>query len=61
MYSIVILILILLIYFLPSITAYSRKHKNTEAILALNFLTGWTLVGWVISLVWSLTKQEGVK
>lgn len=56
MNSIVILILILLVYFIPAITAYQRKHKNAEAILVLNLLTGWTLVGWVISLVWSLTK-----
>ena len=53
---IVILLLILLIYFAPAINAYQRKHKNREAILTLNFLTGWTLVGWVISLVWSLTN-----
>lgn len=52
----VVLTLILLVYFFPAINAYQRKHKNAEAILVLNFLTGWTLVGWVISLVWSSTK-----
>lgn len=55
-YTIALTIIIVLIYCLPAITAYQRKHKNAEAILALNLLTGWTIIGWIISLIWSLTK-----
>jgi hypothetical protein len=29
------------------------KH-NAGAIFALNLLLGWTLVGWVVALVWAL-------
>jgi len=42
-------------YFLPAVVAYSRRHHNRLAILALNFLLGWTFLGWVVALVWSLT------
>lgn len=45
------------LYFLPSIIAYKRRHRNFAALLALNILLGWTVLGWVCSLVWSLLKQ----
>jgi len=44
-------------YFLPSVIAYVRKHGNFKAILALNVLTGWFGLGWVASFVWSLTDN----
>ena len=43
------------IYFLPLIIAWRRSHHNTLAIFVLNFLLGWTLVGWVAALVWAVT------
>ena len=42
-------------YFLPSILG--RKKRNFTAIFWLNFLTGWTFVGWIVALVWALTKD----
>lgn len=44
-------------YFLPSIIASRRGHKNALAIKALNLLLGWSLLGWVLSLVWALTDN----
>lgn len=41
------------LYFMPTIIANSRKHPNETSILLLNLFLGWTLVGWVIALVWS--------
>ncbi len=45
-------------YFIPSIIAVLRMKKNMIAILALNFFLGWSLIGWVISLVWSLSSDS---
>ena len=47
-------------YFLPSLIAFLGKKSNLMAIFALNLLLGWTLVGWVVSLVWSLSKDKEV-
>ena len=47
----------LLIYFIPSFVAFNKKKSNAGAIFALNLLLGWTLVGWVVSLVWALTQD----
>lgn len=49
------------IYFLPTIIAFNRAKRNKVAIFALNLLLGWTFIGWAISLVWSLTVDEGVR
>jgi len=40
-------------YFLPSIIAFARSKRDTSAIVLLNFFLGWTLIGWVVSLVWA--------
>jgi len=42
-----------LMYFLPSIIAFARSKRDTTAILLLNFFLGWTMIGWVVALVWA--------
>ncbi len=44
-------------YFIPSIIALMRGKSNTVAIIALNLFLGWSIVGWVVSLVWSLSSE----
>jgi len=58
MFSILLLTAIVIaVYFLPTIFAIRRRHRNGTAILALNLLLGWTILGWVAALVWSLTND----
>ncbi len=47
----------LLFYFGPTFVAAGRYHRNVAAICALNLLLGWTFIGWVAALVWSLTAN----
>ena len=49
-------VLIFAFYFLPTLIAFLRQHKNKLAIFLLNLLLGWTVLGWVVSLVWSVIK-----
>jgi len=49
---------IIAIYFLPAFVAFGRGHHQAVAIFALNIFGGWTLVGWVISLVWACTAID---
>lgn len=42
-------------YLLPTLVAMQRGHAQSAAIFALNLLLGWTVLGWVAALVWSLT------
>lgn len=48
----------LILIFVPSLVAFYRGHHSRLAILVLNFLTWWTIVGWIAALAWSLTKIE---
>ncbi len=48
----------LVVYFLPTIIAFKRGKRNRGAILALNLFLGWSLLGWVISLVWALSVDN---
>ena len=50
------IVIITLGYFLPVMIAWTNDRRNTSAIFALNFFLGWTLIGWVVALVWSLKE-----
>lgn len=50
-------LLVLVVYFIPTIIARQRKHQNFLGILVVNFFLGWTLLGWVGALVWALVKS----
>jgi hypothetical protein len=50
------LLLTLLFYFAPTLVAYVKGHKQRDVILVLNLIFGWTLIGWVLCLIWSLLK-----
>ena len=41
------------IYFLPSWLSSSRGHPNQGSIFILNLFLGWTLLGWVLALIWA--------
>jgi hypothetical protein len=44
-------------YFLPSIIALAKSKRDLLAIFLLNFFLGWTVIGWVVALVWA-AKQD---
>ena len=50
-------VLIPIIYFMPTIISYEKNKRNSRAILLLNFFLGWTIVGWIIALIWSNIKD----
>ncbi len=54
------LLILVAVYFVPTIVAYSRRKDDIMAILLLNLFLGWTLVGWVVALVWAVTKDKEV-
>lgn len=47
---------LLVLYFLPFLAAAARRHQNTLAIFVLDLLLGWTLLGWVVAMVWAFTE-----
>jgi hypothetical protein len=53
----VVVLLILGAYFLPTIIAIARGHRQAVAIFLLNLFLGWTMLGWVGALVWSAVND----
>ena len=49
---------ILGLYMAPSIIATVRDHHSLSWIGLLNFAAGWTVVGWIAALVWSVTAID---
>ncbi|MCG5538958.1 superinfection immunity protein [Halorhodospira sp. 9622] len=47
----------LLIYFTPSLWAVLDGHADAGAILVVNALLGWTLIGWVVAFAWALKRS----
>lgn len=43
-------LIVLALYFLPSIVAVARKVTNQGSVVVINLFLGWTFVGWVIAL-----------
>ena len=41
-------------YFLPSIIALMRNKRDIVAIILLNFFLGWSVIGWIVALVWAV-------
>jgi hypothetical protein len=48
------LIILALVYFIPTMVGWN--HKNGTAILLLNLFLGWTFIGWVAALIWAVTE-----
>jgi hypothetical protein len=46
-----------LMYFLPSVVAFARNKRDTTSIVLLNFFLGWSVIGWVIALVWAFKND----
>jgi ABC-type sugar transport system permease subunit len=54
----VLITLLSLFYFLPFAIAFNKRRANTGAIFALNLFLGWSLIGWVVALVWALKEEQ---
>ena len=53
---IVVGVISFVLFFLPTIIAVLRHHRNTLAVFLVNLLLGWTGIGWIAALIWSVLK-----
>ncbi|MEE9235505.1 MAG: superinfection immunity protein, partial [Candidatus Acidoferrales bacterium] len=58
---ILIIVIIYGLYFLPLLVAMLRKKRNAPAIAILNLLLGWTILGWIVALVWAAMAESPPK
>lgn len=48
----------LFFYFLPTFVAAQRSHHNVLGVFLVNFLFGWSVIGWIIALVWAFSRPQ---
>ena len=48
----------LAVFLTPTIIAVVGHKRYTVGILLLNLLGGWTVIGWVVALVWAIVAQR---
>ena len=54
-----ILLFLFAMYWLPTIIAVARQTHSALGVAMVNFLTGWTVIGWIVALVWALGASPG--
>ena len=59
--AIVFWIVLFVAHWSPAIIAFNKGHHNKWPIFWVNFFLGWTLLGWVVALVWALSKPPEVR
>jgi hypothetical protein len=47
----------LALYFVPTVGACIRKLKNTTGLVLLNLFLGWTVIGWIVALIWAASGE----
>lgn len=54
----IILVIILLVYFLPTIVVLHKNKHNGCSIIIINIFLGWTFIGWVVALAWACADDN---
>ena len=49
------LLFLTVLYFLPAIIG--RDKRDSTGIFLLNLFLGWTVIGWVIALIWACAAE----
>ncbi len=49
------------LYLVPSFTAVLRQRPNLQTIFIVNLLLGWTVIGWIVAMMWALKGLEREK
>jgi len=56
--GLMIFILAVIFYFIPTIISSERKTAHFNMILFINLVFGWTVLGWIVALVWAATQVQ---
>ncbi len=55
---VLIIIIGIVIYFIPTIVAFAKGRRNKIAIFCMNFFLGCIFIGWIIALIWALKEDD---
>ena len=53
----ILAIIFLAVYLIPTIVAVRHKKAAASGIFLLNLLLGWTILGWIVALIWAVNGE----
>jgi hypothetical protein len=56
--TLALIVVVLGMYWLPSIVGYFRHAPGMFAVVVMNALLGWTVIGWLVSLSMALKVRD---
>ena len=57
--TLALVLLVLAVYWLPSIVASVRQHPDLVGVVVVNALLGWTVFGWLVALRRAVRATDG--
>jgi len=55
--DLIVIGLFLFLYFVPTMIAAMRSVNHGGAIMLINLLLGWTIIGWFAALIWAIVEK----
>jgi hypothetical protein len=47
-----------ILYFLPTLVALLREKRDKLSIFLVNLFLGWSVIGWIVALVWAFKTDR---
>ena len=46
------------VYFVPSVVAWRLGVKSSKSIFYVNLVFGWTIIGWIVAMMWAMAERN---
>ena len=56
-WSYVLVLFSILLYFVPAVIGFKRGVNGSGILTTLNVFFGWTVIGWIVLLIWAVAGQ----
>jgi Superinfection immunity protein len=47
-----------ILYFVPTVIAWWLRVKSLRSIFYINLVFGWTIVGWIFAVIWTMAERN---
>ena len=54
----ILLVVGAILYFVPTGLAWWMHVKSVRTIFYVNLVFGWTIVGWIVALMWAMAERN---
>jgi len=59
--GLIALVIACILYFWPSLVAIDNNKANKAGIIIINLFLGWTIIFWIVAVIWAYTPDKKVQ